>query len=122
MKSYEKKQIVHAVIRSINKYERFNPNKHPELYDELLFRRYLTKQDDFPELAAFLTAAQLELANCFLPFNESIIGGIALERLLKNLENTLNALSAFAKTIRDEVEYELDLDSGFPGEQIEHVI
>ena len=122
MKSYEKKQIVHAVIRSINKYERFDPNKRSGLYDGLLFSRYLTKQDDFPELAAFLTAAQLELAACVLPFNESIIGGIALERLLKNLENTLNALSAFAKTIRGEAGYELDLDSGFPGEQIEHVI
>ena len=118
MESYAKTQIVRAIIR----FQRFDPNKHPGLYDGLLFRRYLATQNDFRELAAFLTAAQLELANCVLPFNQSISGGIVLENLLENLENTLNALSTFAKTIRDEAEYELDLDSGFPREQIEHVI
>ena len=118
MEGYAKNKI----NRVIEGFQRFDSYKHPELYDELLFRRYLAKQNDFQELAAFLTAAQLELANCVLPFNESISSGILLESLLKNLESTLNDLSTFAKMIRDEAEYELDLDSGFPREQIEHVI
>lgn len=118
MKSYAKEQIV----RAIEGFQRFDSNKHPELYDGLLFGRYLTKQDDFPELAAFLTAAQLELAACVLPFNESIGSKILLESRLNDLENTLNDLFAFAKRIRDAAEYELDFNSGFPKKQIEHII
>ena len=117
MESYEKKQIV----RAINRFQRFDPHKHPGLYDGLLFRRYLTKQDGFRELAAFLTAAQLELADCVLPFNESIGNKVLFESLLNNLENTLNDLFAFAKRIRDVPEYELDFNSGFPKKQIEHI-
>lgn len=117
MESYAKNKI----NRVIEGFQQFDSYKHPELYDELLFRRYLAKQNDFQELAAFLTAAQLELAYCVLPFNESISNGILLESLLENLESTLNDLSTFAKMIRDEAGYEMVFDSGFPRRQIEHV-
>lgn len=118
MEGYEKQRI----IRAINRFQRFDSNKHHELFDELLVREYWIKQSDFPELAIFLSGAQVELANCVLPLNKSISGESKLESLLKNLEDTLADLFAFDRTIRDEANYKLNFDNSFPNAQITHAI
>ena len=118
MKRYAKKKINHI----INRFQRFDLDIHPELFNEFLFERYLARQSDFPELAKFLSAAQIELANCILPLNKSISSEIKLKSILENLRDTLSALSAFDKTIRDEADYRMTFDSSFPRVQIEYVI
>lgn len=118
MESYAKKKINHT----INVLKQFDPDKHPEFFDEILYGRYLARQSDFPELAKFLTVAQIKLANCVLPLNKSISGKSKLEILLKNLIDTIGALSAFDKTIRNEADYEVDYGNNFPEAQIQHVI
>lgn len=118
MESYAKKKINHT----INALKQFDPDKHPEFFDEILYGRYLARQSDFPELAKFLTVAQIKLANCVLPLNKPISGESKLEILLKNLIDTLGALGAFDKTIRNEADYEVDYDNNFPEAQIQHAI
>ncbi len=118
MEVYAKEKIYHA----IDACKQFDADKHPELFNGYLFSRYQLRQNDFPRLNLFLTAAQLQLANCLLPLNKAISGESKIESLLNNLTDTLGALSAFDKTIMTEADYEVVLGDNFPRAQIEHAI